>query len=260
MTVAPPDAASPGVSSMFYTPPAQDSRFLAQQPQIDAAEKARRDQIREKLLKDAQDNFEKVAPLAKNDYSKDLKKLEKEINDYLKRDPSYNGRAVVLDPNEFEAGTALGMKPRDVIRRMLKKQNVEADAVDVDILTDKMGAGYKFPVMSEVGYTQDPFADSDVGQDPDKVAVVVPASDQYPYVPGLSYAENIDFVNHHEGWHVKDDVFFKAAERYSDADRERARTYDFVAQRQPARARGAGLRAEIRSARGRGIAGRHGAQ
>lgn len=195
-------------SSMFLEwPPSESDPAQKHSPGQDPTEKARRDQIRKILLDDAKKNFETIAPLADNDYSKQLKKLEGDINGYLKRHPEAGARAVVLEPNEFDAGVAMGMKPEEVVTRMLKKQGVTATDDEIKGIVTQIGADYtsKFGLQ---GYTQ-VSTQNPVGQGPDRASVIVPNSDQDdPYsVPGLTYAENIDNGNRHEGWHNKDSFY-----------------------------------------------------
>ena len=176
-----------------------------QTPQNDEA--ARRQQIRDALLDDARKNFETVAPLADNDYSRDLKKLETDVNDYLKRNPAFNNKVVVLDPNEFDAGIALGMRADHVLIRMLHKQGVTPDAGDLLDLLPAMGAGYDSKYGPK-GYTQDAQA-RPTGTGANTADVVVPAADQDDHfvVKGLSYRDNLEFTNRHETWHVKDSFY-----------------------------------------------------
>ena len=170
-----------------------------------AAERKRRADIREALLADARDRFATLAPLANTGYAAQLDGMQRDLNAYLKRNPSFNGRTVVLHPDEFDAATAIGIGPRDAIRGMLSRQGIDADPNMLASIANHMKFGYesKFGLS---GYTQDAETQPNVGTGADKAYVVIPNSnhaDANP-VPGLAYKDNIDFFNNHEGWHTKD--------------------------------------------------------
>ncbi|TAL31193.1 MAG: hypothetical protein EPN97_11450 [Alphaproteobacteria bacterium] len=179
------------------------SSFLNKQQGEDAKiEKARREGIRNALLEETRKKFLEAPPAASG-YSRQLQVLENGVNEYLKRNPSYNSRVVVLKPDEFDVAMALGMSSKDAVQQMLKRQGIEPDAPMLAGIAAHMNYGYdtKFGLS---GYTQDAETQPNVGAA--KVSVIVPNSnhaDPNP-VPGLSHRDNVEFFNRHETWHVKD--------------------------------------------------------
>ena len=193
------------------TTTAGSSTFLSRQGSEDAQlEKKRRAGIREALLVEARQKFLESAPTpAASGYSRQLQALETGVNEYLKRNPSYNNRVVVLKPDEFDVAMALStskdvvQQSKDAVQLMLKRQGIEPDAAMLAGIAAHMSYGYdtKFGLS---GYTQDAETQPNVG--PGKVSVIVPNSnhaDPSP-VPGFSRKDNVDFFNRHETWHVKD--------------------------------------------------------
>ena len=171
------------------------------------AEKKHRELVNSGLVKMAREQFEQADPLKDAGYTRQLQAMEKDLNDYLRRNPSFNLHAVVLHPDEFDAARALGMGPQEAVKVMLNRQDLKPDAYMLAAIAKHMNFGYdsKFDLS---GFTQDAETQPNVpsGTSPLKSYVIVPNSnhaDPNP-IPGFSYQDNIDFFNKHEGWHAKD--------------------------------------------------------
>ncbi|MDE1153426.1 MAG: hypothetical protein PW788_12890 [Micavibrio sp.] len=171
-------------------------------------EEMRRIAISETLIIQAQKNFDYVAPLAQNDYSRGLLSLQSRLTGTLLSqggNPNVHDRVVFLDPVQFDTARALGMEPQNAVRALLALAKATADDAQVDALADHMSTG-RYDLRYDLATTtQDPAAIYNSEKMTAQACVVVPSSDYMPIViPGITAAERVDFTNRHEGWHCLD--------------------------------------------------------
>ncbi|MEZ0225779.1 MAG: hypothetical protein ACAH83_14585 [Alphaproteobacteria bacterium] len=197
------------------TQPAASSTFLGPKPaparpkqEEDPAEKKRRADIRKVLIQQARDNYAALAPTADTRYAQQLQALETGVSDYLSRYKyeAYDGRQpIVLNPDQFGVGRALGMDARATVRKMLEQRGVDAPKDAVSDLAAHMSSTYESK-FGFFGSTQNAeVRDFDAGSGK-KYHVMVPSSGSIGpnRVPGMPYSDNIEFINRHEAWHMKD--------------------------------------------------------
>lgn len=182
-----------------------------QQPQAEArlAMEQRRREISEALISLAKEDFDRIAKLAETDYSKDLRRRESRLTRYLSEHNPDRPAAIYLDPNKFDTGMALGFSAKATTRLMLGSHNASVSAPTVDGIAETMTIGDSSPFASKGAYTQAPSAHFDAFNTNPQVCVIVPTSAYAPeyQLKGLSYQENIDFINRHESWHCMDNKF-----------------------------------------------------
>jgi hypothetical protein len=198
-------------------PPAASSTFLAPKSapammkgarQDDEAEKKRRIEIRKVLIQQARDNYASIAPQSDTRYGQQLQALETGVSDYLSRYKyeAYDGRKpIVLSPDQFGAGRALGLDARTTVRKLLEQRGVDAPKDAVSDLAAHMSTMYesKFGIFGSTQSAE--VRDFDTGSG-NRNYVMVPSSPSIGpnRVPGMSYSDNIEFINRHESWHMKD--------------------------------------------------------
>lgn len=172
-------------------------------------EQERRDNIRIAMLQRAQRDFARLAALARTSYSTQIDSLEMALNNYIvAHDATVHSRAAILDPAQFDVGIALGMTPQQTVAQMLTLERVPVTRDRVMYTMGKIAIPYDTR-LGVPGYTQDPAAISNfTGQEPD-ICIIVPTSDHalVTDIPGLSHADEIVFINRHEEWHCKDNIF-----------------------------------------------------
>jgi hypothetical protein len=178
-------------------------------------DKKRRDEINARILDRARTDFGEMVPLTATAYARQLQQMQDDINAYLARNnyKAYENRtAIVLNPEEFTALRAIGMTDFDAVKKMLERQGVTAGNQSVRDIVAGIGSDRPTPLGSKFGvagfFTQSAKVKENAGTGPngENVWVVVPMSNNVSPndVPGLSYSDNIDFINRHEAWHVKD--------------------------------------------------------
>ena len=170
----------------------------------------RRTAINEALLQEARDNFDRVSATAETPYSATLKDLQVKVNNYLKQDPSWYSRVVVLDPAKLDAAVAIGFKNADAVRKVLEQNGVMlksniVDTVAADGLAERALHKYEKTRFGFPAYTTDPASIGNIGGI-NPAYVIVPVSDhaQTVSVDGMTPKENTQFTNFHEAWHTKD--------------------------------------------------------
>jgi hypothetical protein len=168
--------------------------------------------VRQALLRAAQANFQRILKDADNGYSKQLRQRGDEFTRSMQRQSgSSKSGAVLLDPNEFMAGLAIGMTYKEVATALLDAHHVPHTDKVVDNVIDDMRMTYRFPYTdanTPEASTQNPHAFADILTNDPRVCAIVPASAFYPpelQVPGMTHQQNIDFINRHESWHCRDD-------------------------------------------------------
>lgn len=201
----------PTASSTFLAPkaaPAMMKDGMRLKQEEDPAEKKRRADIRRVLIQQARDNYAALAPLADTRYAQQLQGLETGVADYLSRYKyeAYDGREpIVLNPDQFGTGRALGLDARTTVKKMLEQRGVDAPKDVVSDLAGHMSSMYesKFGVFGSTQNAEVRDFESGSGK---KYHVMVPSSDSIGpnRVPGMPYTDNIDFINRHESWHMKD--------------------------------------------------------
>lgn len=179
-------------------PPKPLELLLDEQVILPAKEEARRDKIRVKLLVAAQREFLKLAGIASPEgYSQQLRQMEESANRRLNASGlKVHDRVVVLDPETFETGVALGLDTPRALRAMLQERGVKPDSGLVDGLAAKIT-------------TQSPAAMTNLAQLRATACVIVPSSEHALVIDikGLSAAEQTDFANKHEVWHCLDSKY-----------------------------------------------------
>lgn len=168
------------------------------------------EQVRQRLLQDARARFTEIAPLSRDEYSATLDKQGQAITKYMRREQnSDNAQAVLLDPNEFTAGVAIGMADRDVAKSLMAAHGGAPDGETAEDISRHMRKLFHLPYGAAYSnsYAPDPHAHTDLFSKEAGVCVVAPVSG-YPTpdfrIPGLTYQQNVDFINFHEGWHCRD--------------------------------------------------------
>ncbi len=186
-------------------PPAQPppSQLAAKEAEIDAALARRR--VNETLRSIAMDDFKKTSKLAEDGYSKDLKKKQSGLSKYLHKNNPAMTKAVIVDPLKFDAALALGMSPQLATQTILGLQHVSPGDELIANITSHMKSDDMSAFAATDSYTQDASAHWDFFNKKPQACVIVPepGADLAAAVPGLSYQENLDYSNLHEGWHCK---------------------------------------------------------
>ncbi|MEZ0259555.1 MAG: hypothetical protein ACAH80_01010 [Alphaproteobacteria bacterium] len=178
---------------------------LAEDDGAEVEEILRREEIRQRLLGDARADFLTVAGLSQGGYSNTLSGFQRDLNRYLQQDPAYNNRVVVIDPNTFNTGIALGMSAAETLTQMLGAQQVTLP----NGLKGQMISHMNNPVTSRFGTTVNspsPAAASNASRVTVDACLVVPTSDHaflFDIAP-LSRTQQVDLANRHEGWHCLD--------------------------------------------------------
>ena len=173
-------------------------------------EQAYHDQVRAALLRNAQANFDRTVHAADGGYSRQLKQQSDALTKYMRRQQgSPQAGAVMLDPNEFMAGLALGMKDKEVAEALLTARHVPHDDKMVKHVAEAMRTSYRFPYGegNKEATTQNPHAFADFFTNNPTLCPIVPASAYFPpemRIPGTTHQQNLDLVNLHEAWHCRD--------------------------------------------------------
>lgn len=200
---------APPAPSVFM-PPAQKQEPPPKRPDQDAAkqEKQRRIDIRKALIAQARDKYGDLSAQGATAYGEQLRAMETGVNQYIANSgyQALKGReAIVLNPDDYSVGRALGLDSKEIVRRMLEQRGVEAPKDALADIAAGMNRGYesRFGVVSR---TQDAGVRDFDGKDGKRPYVMAPASDNIGpnRVPGMSYADNMEFINRHESWHIKD--------------------------------------------------------
>ncbi|TAL35053.1 MAG: hypothetical protein EPN97_07720 [Alphaproteobacteria bacterium] len=174
---------------------------------------ARRKKVNEALIAMAQQDFARVSKLAEDSYSKELRERETRLTRYLGRNNPAVPSAVYMDPNKFDTGMALGLSAKVTTERMLGLQRVTVTDDVLGSVADSMQTsdGSKFAARNS--FTQNPSAHFDDHIASPQACVIVPTSSTAPkfQIAGLSFQENIDYINTHESWHCKNTKYTLAA-------------------------------------------------
>ena len=81
-----------------------------------ADDDARRKAARDELVAEAAADFPRIAALADDGYSKQLRAKSAEVSKYMQREEhSKLAGAALLDPNEYVAGLALGLDAKETV-------------------------------------------------------------------------------------------------------------------------------------------------
>ena len=199
---------TPPASSVFL-PPAQKEPPVLKRPESEAKlERQRRSDIRKILIAQARDKYADLSAQGATAYGEQLRAMETGVNQYLSNS-GYQGlsgrEAIVLNPDDFSLGRALGFDSKEIVRRMLEQRGVEAPKDAVADIAAGMNRGYesKFGVVAR---TQDAGVRDFDAKGEKRPYVMAPSSDNIGpnRVPGMSYADNMEFINRHETWHIKD--------------------------------------------------------
>lgn len=208
--------------------------------QVDKAMAAHKDRVRQQLLLDAQENFYKSLGVpGQTAYARELDALQQRLTSQIAPGaPAIDG-AVVLDPTKFDTGLALGLTPTMTVQAMIDGKE------PVDDWT-KLLSDHKLPEPRRSFFYSVPGIAEDMGKQFTSGAgtstytqfptertgfsgagcVIVPASEKEdPYkVKGLSYEDNLTYVNLHESWHCRDkrtsmsDIDSAAYEKFKPSD------------------------------------------
>jgi hypothetical protein len=199
----------------------------------DMAKLSVNDAVRQALLVRAQRNFmDGGGPQAQTGYERELQAEQQKLDSYFSgrgaKDPQ---AAVILDPIRYDIGRAVGMSSAVTVASLINGANPEdrslealpevkdpnnPEALGVSRTSplffrsmgyDPEGIGKQMetPFVSRFGttYTQFPT------ENPNNLVqggVITPASEKLDptRVPGLSYADNLTYINWHEMWHARD--------------------------------------------------------
>lgn len=210
-----PNSRFAGGAKYAYTqdePPAQED----QKPRNVDSElemEQRRKKVNEALIAMAQQDFARVSKLAEDSYSKDLRESQTRLTKYLGRNNPAVPSAVYMDPNKFDTGIALGLTAKVTTERMLGLQRVTVSDEILRNLADSMQTGDDSKFAARNSFTQNPSTHFDDHLASPQACVIVPTSSTAPkfQIPGLSFQENIDYVNGHESWHCKNTKYSLAA-------------------------------------------------
>jgi hypothetical protein len=164
-----------------------------------------RRRVNETLRELAMDDFKRTSKLAKDGYSKDLDKKQSSLSKYLHKNNPALTKAVIIDPIKFDTALALGMEPELATQTVLGLQKVSPSDELVTNITRHMKSNDASTYAAQDSFTQDASAHWDFFNKSPQACVIVPepGDDLAAYVPGLSYQENLDYANLHEGWHCK---------------------------------------------------------
>lgn len=175
----------------------------------------RRNEIRSILIMDAQMRYPELAEKAQNAYSQELKTLQTQLTDYLKRgDTAMHNAIVILDPAKIDVAVAIGVPLAMVIQHEALKHGKLPDGSLANSAAPN--AAQTFRAESGVTtYTQNPSAYPNMDNAEAQPCLIIPASDHaYPFtIPGFTHAQKIEFTNTHEGWHCLDSRYRMTAEQ-----------------------------------------------
>ncbi len=193
------DAASPALAPLEID--------LEEQVILTSKEEARREAIKAKLISAAKKDYLKLAGLSSGEgYSQQLTAMQQSLSANLAvNGGKVHSRAVMLDPEKFEIGLALGLTTQAAIRKMLTEQNVKPDAALLAGVVDKLGTTSESRFGGRA-IAANPAAITNLTKLEATVCVIVPSSEHALVIDirGLSPSEQVNFANKHEGWHCLD--------------------------------------------------------
>ena len=165
--------------------------------------------VNEAIIAEAQNDFARMAKLSEDGYSKDLKKSGSRLTKYLNRNTPERPAAVYVDPNKFDTALALGMTPELATERILGLQRIKVSHEQVGYIAGSMKASDPSKFAAKDAFTQYPSAHYDIWDKNPQACVIVPESGYAALMPvmGLSYQDNLEYTNLHEGWHCKNTRF-----------------------------------------------------
>lgn len=187
-------------------PASPQTTALAANDSISAEDRAK---VRAELYKRAERRFFTMMDDGGSLYSRQLQKLEREMNQYLADyHPEINRKVFVLDPLDMDTGLALGITPDQTVIDMMIQRDINwiidpdvASGVARDMLlgTYATNSGALLSISSPHML---PYTDLRGTQ----IRIVTPQTDYAPdfRIPNVSRVRMAEFVNWHEGWHAVD--------------------------------------------------------
>ncbi len=163
------------------------------------------DQVRAMLIGNT--TTDAIVNAVDNGYSRELQQRGAALTRFLQHEHnSPDAKATYIDPNEFQALRAFGRDDKDAARTLLDRAGAPVTQENIDDLAAEMRHPVSAPGQGLV-YTQEPHAIRDMFTNAPQAGAIIPGSAYFApnlRIEGLTHAQNLEFIDRHEGWHEAD--------------------------------------------------------